>query len=897
MLRKISDSRTMRIARWALVSWFVLANAPQVLWDNLSNRSSSIIEVTNCSTDKILLKPNNNFSNISELVISIIETNYKGCFSSENLEILKYILGSDIFQKWLDTLSIEKEWNLYNVTKAIIFAFIYFLSYIPTLTSLWKREIKIRKKSFAWFATASWWAAFITWIVPWAIVLAETFMLASIALVLDTKNTHWSMLALAWNTIYNAKFWDLPSDFIKIWDDSIWDDNEERYKPYSYDTKAEEREKEYKILRFMANNLSKVWVCFSKFDETWKPIIWNDALAKISWYSYKEILDSWEKAPQSEKKIAIMKLLYKWDDYIKVREYLDNVNKTWWYDNIMFTMTTKSWNRVNLLWTTMPDTTWWTSRMAILENADDEAVRELFDDFPYPVSKYDKKWKPIVWNKALEETTWYSREEVLETWEKAPEWEREVAIMKLLYKWDNYNKVKSFVDNVDTTWWYTEAFTMNRKDWTEVTLLWTTIPDWKWWTIRTAKELTDPIEIKKELERTKTKLEESERRNQLLEEQKRLLQDKANKDEPTWLLNKSWLKEFINWYNRNLYSLVFLDLDFLKKANDGVSHEFWDIVIRMFWFYLKNFLRESDISVRYWWDEFIAFLDFCKLENSLIIINDFRELLSSTIFYINSNWEISITYIWNNTKHEKVFSDFINIAKINIIYDIDFNILKTIKPWEPKLYNWWKLISFSASCWLKQWNKADDIYENIKHWDNLAYFVKKISVFLNSIDNFNKFKSFKGDLIDKIKILLSIKEWDKDYNDEETFNLLLNSWYLTKDMKDKYESHNSDYKSLISQVIVDLESIEYFYEELENWFIAFKRKINDDIDTLVVINKGWYISIWDSRNGSSHYIYDNEWNIDWIEIIKWERILKFTKSWYEFYDIIRKIDTNAWNRD
>ena len=131
-----------------------------------------------------------------------------------------------------------------------------------------------------------------------------------------------------------------------------------------------------------------------------------------------------------------------------------------------------------------------------------ENFSEFIEENPLPVVRYNKEWKPILWNKRMEEETWYSYEEILEYYEK--HWE----VMRLLYKWKNLEKVKKYLDKIAKTWvlYKNIAFTMTTKYWEEKTFLWTTMSDWLGWTIRTARLLTNEAEIKQELQRTKALL-------------------------------------------------------------------------------------------------------------------------------------------------------------------------------------------------------------------------------------------------------------------------------------------------------------------------------------------------------------------------------------------------------
>lgn len=275
--------------------------------------------VSNLATDKINLV----FEEVKYLVWEKLNQNY-----GTNFETSKQVEVQKIFQKvkdelWHDNIdSPDFQKKLYSEIKAyeditwikliqsLILWFLYWFAYLKTIRRVKDEYMKIDVKSFSTFSLTSWWMVLVNWFIPWSIVYLESFLLAWYAVYLHLKNVV--------NNEHNNN------------DDTLNEALNE------------------------ALNLNPIPT--SRYDETWRPIVWNKALKKETWYTHKEVLEYFEEHGE------IMTLLYKWENLKKVKEYLSLLQKTWeWYQDVSFTMTTKTWEEKILLWTTQPDPVikWW----------------------------------------------------------------------------------------------------------------------------------------------------------------------------------------------------------------------------------------------------------------------------------------------------------------------------------------------------------------------------------------------------------------------------------------------------------------------------------------------------------------------------------------------------------
>ncbi len=94
----------------------------------------------------------------------------------------------------------------------------------------------------------------------------------------------------------------------------------------------------------------------------------------------------------------------------------------------------------------------------------------------------------------------------------------------------------------------------------------------------------------------------------LVKEKLRLL-DKASLDTLTSLYNRAFFETYLNRILKTAdaegYSLIFLDLDDLKKINDNYGHVIGDMAIKSISDAIKNNIRKDDIAARWGGDEFV----------------------------------------------------------------------------------------------------------------------------------------------------------------------------------------------------------------------------------------------------------------------------------------------------
>src|SRR5215216_6471883 len=114
-----------------------------------------------------------------------------------------------------------------------------------------------------------------------------------------------------------------------------------------------------------------------------------------------------------------------------------------------------------------------------------------------------------------------------------------------------------------------------------------------------------------------TRMEELERRNQLLEaevERLRVYKDYAYTDPLTEIPNRRFYYERLlqeisraRRCNREL-TLALVDLDLIKRINDNAGHHGGDQVLKFFAHFIRTNLRQEDVVCRIGGDEFAIIL-------------------------------------------------------------------------------------------------------------------------------------------------------------------------------------------------------------------------------------------------------------------------------------------------
>lgn len=108
-------------------------------------------------------------------------------------------------------------------------------------------------------------------------------------------------------------------------------------------------------------------------------------------------------------------------------------------------------------------------------------------------------------------------------------------------------------------------------------------------------------------------------------------------DELTGLYNfryfqKSMIAEMKRSARHGLvFSLVFMDLDYLKRINDSYGHSEGDRVLREVAMIIKKYKRTEDTVCRYGGDEFLFLLPQTECQGALMAINRIREKIEEDI--------------------------------------------------------------------------------------------------------------------------------------------------------------------------------------------------------------------------------------------------------------------------
>lgn len=131
------------------------------------------------------------------------------------------------------------------------------------------------------------------------------------------------------------------------------------------------------------------------------------------------------------------------------------------------------------------------------------------------------------------------------------------------------------------------------------------------------------------------------------QEQKRMLQDEANRDYLTGLLNRRGLENEVRTLEESdmPVAVYLFDLDNLKDVNDALGHSRGDALIKKFGDFLRGHTRGTDILSRYGGDEFIVIMkkmggadivqkkgeEMCRMFQEVILMEDMSASCSAGI--------------------------------------------------------------------------------------------------------------------------------------------------------------------------------------------------------------------------------------------------------------------------
>jgi diguanylate cyclase (GGDEF)-like protein len=116
-------------------------------------------------------------------------------------------------------------------------------------------------------------------------------------------------------------------------------------------------------------------------------------------------------------------------------------------------------------------------------------------------------------------------------------------------------------------------------------------------------------------------------------------------DALTGLLNRTYgikrIEELFNEYKRNKepFSIVFIDVDSLKKINDTMGHSYGDLVLQEIASSIKSTIRQTDYAIRWGGDEFLILLRNTDYDNAEKVIKKIDDRISAS-----SNGRFSVSY-------------------------------------------------------------------------------------------------------------------------------------------------------------------------------------------------------------------------------------------------------------
>ncbi|OHE06317.1 MAG: diguanylate cyclase [Sulfurimonas sp. RIFOXYD12_FULL_33_39] len=120
------------------------------------------------------------------------------------------------------------------------------------------------------------------------------------------------------------------------------------------------------------------------------------------------------------------------------------------------------------------------------------------------------------------------------------------------------------------------------------------------------------------------------------------LKDTSLRDGMTGLYNRRFLEEFIDKImsqagrNKDIYTVMMLDVDFFKMVNDTYGHDVGDKVIVALSKILKNSIRESDLAIRYGGEEFVVMLHNADSEGAMEVAKKIHSAFAALSFDVGT---------------------------------------------------------------------------------------------------------------------------------------------------------------------------------------------------------------------------------------------------------------------
>lgn len=169
--------------------------------------------------------------------------------------------------------------------------------------------------------------------------------------------------------------------------------------------------------------------------------------------------------------------------------------------------------------------------------------------------------------------------------------------------------------------------------------------------------------------------------NQLLFEAAQRMQNQANTDGLTGLLNHRAFQERIRQEvsrmrrHKTTMSVAMFDVDFFKDCNDRFGHQFGDRVLSNISETARHIFRREDVVARYGGEEFVILLPETPIDNALIIAERFRMAVEKQITRYHGD-ETQVTISCGVTCHHPESPE----------EDVDLIVLRLIQQADEALY-------------------------------------------------------------------------------------------------------------------------------------------------------------------------------------------------------------------
>ena len=140
---------------------------------------------------------------------------------------------------------------------------------------------------------------------------------------------------------------------------------------------------------------------------------------------------------------------------------------------------------------------------------------------------------------------------------------------------------------------------------------------------------------------------ESRYMEQLLKKENVKLEEEANVDPLTKLMNRRSLSNCVNDMissasDEDIYSVVMIDIDDFKKVNDRYGHNMGDIVLMQLATIFSEQLRDGDCACRWGGEEFLLLVHGTK-EESFFVSERIRKVVSEKVFVDKRSGRFSVT--------------------------------------------------------------------------------------------------------------------------------------------------------------------------------------------------------------------------------------------------------------